>query len=203
MGSEMCIRDRNIIAEAIQDGYKGAVKVLWDSGADETKQKDETRQTLPRWLFKDTQVVSRKRPDIVMLPRFRARVDDVSKLQWVDPRSMYESQRKVLIVEVSYTQLSGMRKREQDKRSKYQVLLQELEDNGWLPKLCVIILGTLGEIPASVHAEVMQLGVGKSEIVRMKQKLHDNAIQWMDKLIDRENELNGWEVNECKVDQGT
>ena len=103
----------NIIAEAIQDGYKGAVKVLWDSGADETKQKDETRQTLPRWLFKDPQVVSRKRPDIVMLPRFRAG-DDISKMQWVDPRSMYESQRKVLIVEVSYTQLSGMRKREQD-----------------------------------------------------------------------------------------
>ena len=59
----------NIIAEAIQDGYKGAVKVLWDSGADETRQKDEDRQTLPRWLFKDPQVVSRKRPDIVMLPR--------------------------------------------------------------------------------------------------------------------------------------
>ena len=145
--------------------------------------------------------MSRKRPDIVMLPRFRAG-DDISKMLWVDPQSMYESHRKVLIVEVSYTNLSGMRKREQE-NSKYQILLQELEDNGWLPKLCVIVLGTLGEIPTSVHAEVMQLGVGKSEIVRMKQKLHDNAIQWMDKLIDRENELNGWEVNECKVNQGT
>ena len=124
-------------------------------------------------------------------------------MQWVDPQSMYESHRKVFIVEVSYTQLSGMRKREQEKHSKYQVLLQELEDNGWLPKLCVIVLGTLGEITTSVHEEVMQLGVGKSEIVRMKQKLHDNAIQWMDKLIDRENELNGWDVHECKVGQGT
>jgi len=62
---------------------------------------------------------------------------------------------------------------------------------------------TLGEIPKSVHEEVMKLGIGKGEIVRVKQKLHDNAIQWMDKLIDRGNELNGWEVNECKVDQGT
>ena len=57
---------------------------------------------------------------------------------------------------------------------------------GWLPELHVLVLGTLGVIPQDINLILRRVGVVSTAAAFLKQKLHFNAIEWMDKCIDRE-----------------
>ena len=80
-----------------------------------------------------------------------------------------------------------MRKREQEKLTKYEDTLSELRSAGWDPELHVIILGTLGEIPTKVMDILHKFGVTGVRAEQTIRDLHLNAINWMDKCIDKKN----------------
>eukprot|EP00959_Pyramimonas_sp_CCMP1952_P129868 2715999-Pyramimonas_sp.AAC.1 len=57
--------------------------------------------------------------------------------------------KRILILEISYTALGLMNARTEDKRRKYEDTLKGLREDGWEPELYTLVLGTLGEIPSS------------------------------------------------------
>ena len=190
------------IHTAMEKGYKGALKILFDPGGqlvvvpanekvdntDEAVDKTApSRQTLPQYLFKKpVDLKNIQRPDLVMICKLRAKgtIPGV----FVPPRKNEDN--TIHIVEVSYTYLANIQARYRYKHAKYQALIEELCSLGWDPVLHVIILGTLGEIPRQV-AELLQ-AVGVKDKIRdsLLKDLHENAITWMDKCIDTELALN-------------
>ena len=86
-----------------------------------------------------------------------------------------------------------MRHREYEKRVKYEMTLQALSEAGWEPELFVLVLGTLGEIPpATAVSTLTDFGIRGVELQSLLRSLHMNALNWMDKCIDEEIELNKW-----------
>ena len=69
---------------------------------------------------------------------------------------------------------------------------QALSEAGWEPELFVLVLGTLGEIPATAVSTLTDFGIRGVELQSLLRNLHMNALSWMDKCIDEEIELNKW-----------
>ena len=177
------------IYHAITHGYRGSAKVLRDTGK-EVDQAQRERHTLPQYMFRE-QVHDRrkvKRPDIVVIPRLPAQADIPITFQ---PRRGGESM-KVVLVEVSYTNLTNMNNRAQEKRRKYEETLTLLEAQGWEPELITVILGTLGEITIGTRKALQEhLGVRKESLEKLLADLHGVALKHMDQCIGMERTLHG------------
>ena len=87
-----------------------------------------------------------------------------------------------------------MRKREQEKLTKYEDTLSELRSAGWDPELHVITFWAQCEIPTKVMDVLDKFGVTGVRAEQTIRDLHLNAINWMDKCIDKEIELNKWDT---------
>ena len=137
----------------------------------------------------------RKRPDIVVV-HYGFRAGDTYTEECPDgsgPQQIPTTKKRIKLLEVSYTNIQNMRHREYEKRVKYEMTLQALSEAGrWEPELFVLVLGTLGEIPATAVSTLTDFGIRGVELQSLLRSLHMNALNWMDKCIDEEIELNKW-----------
>ena len=136
----------------------------------------------------------RKRPDIVVV-HYGFRAGDTYTEECPDgsgPQQIPTTKKRIKLLEVSYTNIQNMRHREYEKRVKYEMTLQALSEAGWEPELFVLVLGTLGEIPATAVSTLTDFGIRGVELQSLLRNLHMNALSWMDKCIDEEIELNKW-----------
>ena len=118
---------------------------------------DNRKHTLPQYL-RCKQLTDRRavrRPDIVLI--FRIRGD--KKLPEAFVPMAKGDDKRILILEISYTALGLMNARVEDKRKKYGDTLSGLRNDGWEPELYTLVLGTLGEIPSNA---VQILGNGST-----------------------------------------
>ena len=113
---------------------------------------------------------------------------------------------KVVLVEVSYTNLTNMNNRAQEKRRKYEETLTLLEAQGWEPAelITVIVLGTLGEITIGTRKALQEhLGVRKESLEKLLADLHGVALKYMDECIGMERTLHGDAGMPEGTDEGT
>ena len=75
------------------------------------------------------------------------------------PQRLPTTKKRIKLLEVSYTNIQNMRHREYEKRVKYEMTLQALSEAGWEPELFVLVLGTLGEIPATAVSTLTDFGI--------------------------------------------
>ena len=75
--------------------------------------------------------------------------------------------KRILILEISYTALGLMNARTEDKRRKYEDTLKGLREDGWEPELYTLVLGTLGEIPSTAVQVLEDMGVRGAELDRL------------------------------------
>ena len=181
-----CIRhDQTVdrVFDSIVRGNKGAVTVLHDTG--KYQDMDANRKhTLPQYLHSRRIVDKRavRRPDIVLI--FRVRGDRQLPEAFV-PLGKGDDKR-ILILEISYTALGLMNARVEDKRRKYEDTLNGLRNDGWEPELYILVLGTLGEIPSNAVQILEELGVRGPELDRLIEDIHMIAVNKADECIQRE-----------------
>ena len=97
---------------------------------------------------------------------------------------------QVILVEVSYTGLSNTQGRAQLKRKKYEDTLALLVEQGWVPVLITVILGTLGEITVDAGEALSEnLGVRGPSLTNLLTALHKIALRYMNELIGMEKTL--------------
>ena len=181
-----CIRhDQTVdrVFDSIVSGNKGAVTVLHDTG--KYQDMDANRKhTLPQYLHSRRIVDKRavRRPYIVLI--FRVRGDRQLPEAFV-PLGKGDDKR-ILILEISYTALGLMNARVEDKRRKYEDTLNGLRNDGWEPELYILVLGTLGEIPSNAVQILEELGVRGPELDRLIEDIHMIAVNKADECIQRE-----------------
>ena len=56
-----------------------------------------------------------------------------------------------------------------------------------------VILGNTGGIPGIIRRAMRDFGVREDGLRLLKKRLHENALKWMNKLIDTEIMANGWD----------
>jgi hypothetical protein len=100
------------------------------------------------------------------------------------------SEKKLKTLEVCYTSLASITKKEQEKRDKYAPLLQRLIVKGYSPQLCFIALGTSGEVTTFTSKTLGQCGMKEAPLDTLILELHKNAIHWLKVCIDTELALN-------------
>ena len=138
-------------------------------------------------------------PDIVLI--FRVRGDKKLPEAFV-PLGKGDDKR-ILILEISYTALGLMNARAEDKRRKYEDTLKGLRDDGWEPELYTLVLGTLGEIPSSAVQVLEEMGVRGTELDKLIEDIHMIAVNMADECIQgeisRHEEISGLKPNKRRV----
>eukprot|EP00959_Pyramimonas_sp_CCMP1952_P087207 1824443-Pyramimonas_sp.AAC.1 len=149
--------------------------------------------TLPQYLH-SKQITDRRmvrRPDIVLI--FRVRGDEKLPAVFVPLRK--GDDRRILILEISYTALGLMGARTEDKRKKYEDTLKGLREDGWEPELYTLVLGTLGEIPSTAVQVFEEMGVRGIELDKLIEDIHMIAVgkagECIQEEISRHEELSG------------
>ena len=94
------------------------------------------------------------------------------------------SQKKLKILEVCYTSLANIVKREVEKTDKYTPILERLISAGYTPELYVIALGTSGEVTTATTKTLGKFGMKDAPLDTLIQALHKNAIHWQDVCIE-------------------
>jgi hypothetical protein len=113
--------------------------------------------------------------------------EDEDEYQQIIYKKLTEDREKKLkILEVCYTSLANIAKKEQEKRDKYAPLLQRLIDKGYKPELYVIALGTSGEVTTSTSKTLGPFGMKEAPLDILISELHKNAIHWLEVCIDTE-----------------
>jgi hypothetical protein len=110
--------------------------------------------------------------------------DNYRELIYKTPATV--SQKKLKILEVCYTSLANIEKREAEKADKYAPLLERLMAAGYTPELYVIALRTSGEITTATTKTLGKFGMKGAPLDTLIQALHKNAIHWLDVCIDTE-----------------
>ena len=175
------------IYKAVRTGYKGSATVIRDTGKYE--EMDENRKhTLPQYLYREPvgDRRSMRRPDLVVILRVRG--DKQLPPQYVPMRERED--RRLYLLEVSYTALGGMERREKEKRDKYEETLGGLRMEGWEPELLTLILGTLGEVPTDATELLAKVGVKGESLIRLLNDLHNIAIKRMSECIETDSTYN-------------
>ena len=54
-------------------------------------------------------------------------------------------------------------------------------------------MGNTGGIPGNLRRAMRDFGVREEGLKILKKQLHENALKWMNKLIDTEIMANGWD----------
>ena len=174
----------HMVYQELASGYKGSVRIIRDKGRHEAASAED-RKTMPGYLFPGGIVDARavKRPDIVVIHRVPGH--GVAPAHFV-PFEEHED-RRVYLIEISYTGLANMAKRKAEKEAKYKGVMEELRRAGWCPELVVIVLGTLGEVTVETAEAMDRLGVrGAERLEGMLRDLNRSAVEWMDRCIDAE-----------------
>ena len=190
-----------LIHKALRKGYLGSKLIMSDGGRDPSSDIRPTR-TIPPWLLPPQSPPLSpipNNPDLVMLwkdnmipvwNRTLSREQGEEYRQMVYKKPKTNSEKKLKILEVCYTSLANITRKEQEKRDKYAPLLQRLIDKGYRPELHVIALGTSGEVTTSTSKTLGQFGMKEAPLDTLISELHENAIHWLEVCIDTELALN-------------
>ena len=172
--------------------------MLHDTGKYQDMDDNRNKHPLPQYLH-SKQITDRRavrRPDIVLIFRIRG---DKKLPEVVVPLGKGDDKR-ILILEISYTALGLMNARTEDKRRKYEDTLKGLREDGWEPELYTLVLGTLGEIPSTAVQVLEEMGVRGIELDRLIEDIHMIAVGKADECVQEEisshEELSGFSNEE-------